>query len=83
MGTLGVILIDKEENLSKIKTGVFGSLSRKLKIENLDQSGKITSVKLRSESTENDFTSYNSLVLNTDDQWKIINNLAVVQAKSR
>src|SRR5690554_4799379 len=81
MGTSGVAIIDKKEYLNNIKSGVFGGLPRKMEIEQLDQSGKIASVKLRIESAENDFLSYNSLVLDTDNQWKIINNLAVVKAK--
>lgn len=79
MGTSGVTIIDKKEYLNNIRSGVFGGLPRQMKIEQLDQSGIIASVKLRIESSENDFISYNSLVLDTDDQWKIINNLAVVK----
>jgi hypothetical protein len=82
MGTPGVAIIDKNEYLNNIKSGVFGGLPRKMQIEQLDQSGKIASVKLRIESAENDFLSYNSLVLDTDGQWKIINNLAVVNPKN-
>jgi hypothetical protein len=36
---------------------------------------------LRIESSGNDFISYNSIVLDTDNKWGIINNLAVVTAK--
>lgn len=82
MGTSGITIIDKNGYLSKIKNGVFGGLPRKMKIEEIDQSGIIASVKLRIESSENDFISYNSLVLDTDNKWKIINNLAVVNAKN-
>lgn len=81
MGTSGVTIINKNEYLNKIKSGIFGGLPRKMKIEELDQSGIIASVKLRIESSENYFISYNSLVLDTDNQWKIINNLAVVTVK--
>ena len=81
MGTSGITIIDKNDYLNKIKSRVFGGLPRKMKIEEIDQSGIITSVKLRIESSENDFISYNSLVLDTDNEWKIINNLAVVKAK--
>ena len=81
MGSSGVTIIDKEGYLNKIGSGVFGGLPRKMKIEELDQCGIIASVKLRIESSENDFISYNSLVLDTDNEWKIINNLAVVKAK--
>ena len=81
MGTPGITIIDKNEYLNKIKSGVFGGLPRQMKIEQMDQSGKIASVKLRIESSENDFISYNSLVLDTDNEWKIINNLAVVKTK--
>lgn len=69
MGTSGITIIDKNGYLSKIKNGVFGGLPRKMKIEEIDQSGIIASVKLRIESSENDFLSYNSLVLDTDNQW--------------
>ena len=81
MGTPGVTIIDKKEYLNKIKSGIFGGLPRQMKIEEIDQSGIIASVKLRIESSENDFISYNSLVLDTDNEWKIINNLAVVKTK--
>jgi hypothetical protein len=82
MGASGITIIDKNDYLNKIKSGVFGGLPRKMKIEKIDQSGIIASVKLRIESSENDFISYNSLVLDTDNKWKIINNLAVVKAKN-
>ncbi|MFA7688053.1 MAG: nuclear transport factor 2 family protein [Moheibacter sp.] len=82
MGTSGITIIDKNDYINKIKNGVFGGLPRKMKIEEIDQSGIIASVKLRIESSENDFISYNSLVLDTDNEWKIINNLAVVKAKN-
>ena len=81
MGTSGVTIINKADYLSKIKSGVFGGLPRKMKILALDQSCIIASVKLQIESSENDFLSYNSLVLDTDNQWKIINNLAIIKAK--
>jgi len=81
MGTSGVTIIDKNEYLNKIKSGIFGGLPRQMKIEQLDESEKIASVKLQIESAENDFVSYNSLVLDTDNEWKIINNLAIVKAK--
>lgn len=81
MGTSGITIIDKKEYLNKIESGIFGGLPRKMKIEELDQSGIIASVKLRIESSENDFISYNSLILDTDNVWKIINNLAVVKTK--
>lgn len=82
MGTSGITIIDKNEYLSKIKSGVFGGLPRIMKIEKIDQSGIIASVKLKIESSENDFISYNSLVLDSDNDWKIINNLAVVKSKN-
>ncbi len=83
MGTSGVTVINKNEYLNKIESGVFGGLPREMEITQLDQSEKIASVKLRLESAENDFISYNSLVLDADNEWKIINNLAVVTAKKQ
>ena len=81
MGTSGVTLIDKEKYLSNIRAGIFGGLQRKMSIESIDESESIAMVKLRLESSENDFVSYNSLVLDTDNEWKLIDNLAVVEAK--
>lgn len=81
MGTSGITIIDKNDYINKIKSGVFGGLPRKMKIEEIDKTGTIASVKLRIESSENDFISYNSLVLDIDNEWKIINNLAVVKTK--
>ena len=81
MGTPGITIIDKEKYLANIKAGVFGGLPRKMTIESLDSSETIAMVKLRLESAENHFVSYNSLVLDLDKEWKLINNLAVVEAK--
>jgi hypothetical protein len=82
IGTSGVTIIDKEKYLANIRDGVFGGLPRIMTIENIYESGTIASVKLRLESSENYFVSYNSLVFDTDNEWKIINNLAVVEAKN-
>ncbi len=81
MGTSGVTIIDKQKYLSNIREGIFGGLPRTMTIESIDDSETIAIVKLRLESSENYFVSYNSLVLDTDNEWKIINNLAVVEAK--
>ena len=81
MGSPGVAIIDKQRYLSNIKDGIFGGLPRQMKIESIDDSGTIAMVKLRLESAENYFVSYNSLVLDTDGEWKIIHNLAVVESK--
>ncbi len=81
MGTKGVTIISKQQYLKNIDTGVFGGLPRKMEIESIDFVGTIASVKLRLESAENYFVSYNSLVLDGDGQWKLISNLAVVEGK--
>ena len=81
MGTPGITIIDKQKYLSNIRDGIFGGLQRKMTIESIDESETIATVKLRLESSENYFISYNSLVLDIDNEWKIINNLAVVEAK--
>ncbi|MDY7394611.1 nuclear transport factor 2 family protein [Aureibaculum sp. 2210JD6-5] len=81
MGTRGVTIINKKDYLENIKSGIFGGVPRKMKIEEIDQCGIIASVKLRIESSKYDFISYNSLVLDSDNEWKIINNLAVVTEK--
>lgn len=82
MGTSGVTLIDKQKYLSNIREGIFGGLARKMTIESIDYSETIAMVKLRLESSENHFVSYNSFVLDIDNEWKLINNLAVVEAKN-
>lgn len=79
MGTPGVTVIDKQKYLDNIKKGIFGGLPRKIALEILEESGTIAMVKLRLESAENHFVSYNSLVLDVDNEWKLINNLAVVK----
>ncbi len=81
MGTPGVTIIDKQQYLSNIRSGIFGGLPRTMTIETIEHSQTIAMVKLRLESSENDFVSYNSLVLDTDNEWKLINNLAIVEAK--
>ena len=81
MGTRGVTIIDKQKYLANIRDGIFGGLPRKMEIEITDYAETIAMVKLRLESAENYFVSYNSLVLDTDNEWKLINNLAVVEAK--
>jgi len=81
MGTTGVTIIDKQKYLSNIREGIFGGSPREMIIESIDESETVAVVKLRLESAENSFISYNSMVLDTDNEWKIINNLAVVKAK--
>lgn len=81
MGTPGVTMIDKQQYLANIRDGIFGGLPRIMNIEQIDESGTIALVKLRLESAENQFVSYNSLVLDVDNQWKLIYNLAVVESK--
>ncbi|MBK7233424.1 MAG: nuclear transport factor 2 family protein [Saprospiraceae bacterium] len=81
MGTSGVTLIDKHQYLANIRDGIFGGMARKMTIEIMDVSENIAMVKLRLESSENDFVFYNSLVLDIDNEWKLIHNLAVVKSK--
>ena len=81
MGNPGVTIIDKQKYLANIREGIFGGLPRKMTIESIDEDKTIAMVKLRLESSENNFVSYNSLVLDIDDEWKIINNLAIVESK--
>ena len=68
MGTQGITIIDKQKYLSNIRDGVFGGLPRIMTIVSIDNSETIAMVKLRLESSENFFVSYNSLVLDTDDR---------------
>jgi hypothetical protein len=83
MGTPGVTMIDKQQYLANIRDGIFGGLPRIMHIESVNESGTIASVKLRLESAENRFVSYNSLVLDSKNDWKLIYNLAVVESKKQ
>ncbi len=74
-------MTDKKQYLANVKDGIFGGLPRKMTLESIEDSETIAMVKLRLESSENYFVSYNSLVLDKDKEWKLINNLAVVEAK--
>jgi len=82
MGTSGITIISKEQYIANIREGIFGGLPREMKIESIDDFETIAHVKLSLESAENYFISYNSLVLDTDNQWKLISNLAVVKSKN-
>jgi hypothetical protein len=81
MGTPGVTMIDKQQYLANIRDGIFGGLPRIMHIERVDESGTIAVVKLRLVSAENHFVSYNSLVLDLDNEWKLMYNLAVVESR--
>ena len=81
MGTSGVTIIDKKQYLANVKDGIFGGLPRKMTIESIEENESIAMAKIRLESSENYFVSYNSLVLDTDNEWKLIDNLAIVEAK--
>ncbi|MCL9807542.1 nuclear transport factor 2 family protein [Flavobacterium amniphilum] len=81
LGEPGVAILDKAGYLNNIEKGIFGGLPRKMEIELIDESKTIAMVKIRLESAENNFVSYNSLVLDTDNEWKLINNHVVVEAK--
>ena len=81
MGTPGITIIDKQQYLSNIEKGIFGGLPRTILIESIDVTGTIAMVKVRLESKENRFVSYNLFVLDLDNEWRLINNHAVVVAK--
>lgn len=82
MGKPGVTILDKKKYINNIRKGIFGGKPRKMKIEKIDFFETIATVTLRLESAENSFVSYNSLVLDVDDRWKLIHNIAVVKAKN-
>ena len=81
LGTPGIALLTKEQYIQNIEKGVFGGLPRKMEIVMIDESETIALVKLRLESSVNNFVSYNSMVLDTDNEWKLVNNHVVVEAK--
>ncbi len=81
MGSQELKIIDKQSYLANIRSGLFGGVPRKMIIESIDLSEKIAMVKLRLESDENHFVSYNSLILDENNAWKLINNVAVVHSK--
>lgn len=81
MGKPGVMVIDKQQYLKNIEAGIFGGLPRQVSIDHIDLDGTIGMVKVRLESVENSFVSYNSFVREEDNEWRLINNLAFVVAK--
>lgn len=82
LGEPGIAILNKQQYLDNIEKKVFGGLPRKMKIEMIDESETIAIVKIRLESEKNDFVSYNSMVLDTDNQWKLVNNHVIVEAKN-
>jgi hypothetical protein len=82
LGEPGVAILNKEQYIDNIEKGIFGGLPRKMEILMLDENETIAMVKIRLESTINNFVSYNSMVLDTDNEWKLINNHVVVEAKN-
>jgi len=83
MGMPGTAIINKKNYISNIENGIFGGFPRKMRIERIDDFGTIANVALWLESSENEFVSFNSLVLDVDNRWKIISNLAVVEATKK
>jgi hypothetical protein len=81
MGKPGVTIISKDQYIKNIEAGIFGGLPRQITIDQIDIERTIALVKVHLESRENSFISYNSFVLDTDNQWRLVNNLAVVLAK--
>ncbi|HKX87327.1 MAG TPA: nuclear transport factor 2 family protein [Flavobacterium sp.] len=81
LGEPGVAILNKVQYIANIEKGIFGGLPRKMEIMMLDESDTIAMVKIRLESAQNNFVSYNSMVLDTDNEWKLINNHVVVEAK--
>lgn len=83
MGIPGTTIIDKNKYISNIRNGIFGGIPRKMRIESIEDFGSIANVALWLESSENEFVSFNSLVLDVDNRWKLISNLAVVESNSK
>lgn len=52
-------------------------------IEIIDDSETIAIGKLRLENSEIYFVSYRSLILDMDNKWKLLNYLAVINAKNK
>ena len=82
LGEPGVALLNKTQYIDNIEKGIFGGLPRKMEIELVDENETIAMVKIRLESEKNHFVSYNSMVLDTDNEWKLISNHVVVEAKN-
>ncbi|PWS26146.1 hypothetical protein DHW03_15230 [Pedobacter yonginense] len=53
-----------------------------MQIESIDDNNTIALIKIRLENAENYFVSYNSLVLDVNNEWMIISNVALVAAKN-
>ncbi|GAA4041613.1 hypothetical protein GCM10022409_29530 [Hymenobacter glaciei] len=78
LGTAGVTLLSRHQYLANVEAGIFGGVPRLMTIEHVDVSGGLAMVKLRLESAENHFLSYNSLVADAEGNWQLLYNVAVV-----
>lgn len=71
----GVFVLDKKKYLSLISDGVFGGTPRTINIEFIEIAQTIALAKVILKSKRLSFTSFISLIIDADNEWKVIGNL--------
>jgi hypothetical protein len=82
MGEKGVTILNKETYIKMIESKQIGGVARNLTIVSIDKINHIASVKVSITSETLNFDSFYSLVLNENDEWKIIHDLPFVSVNS-
>lgn len=70
----GIVIFSKSDYLNQIEQKIFGGKPREMTIVSIDQIGKIAMVKALLQSSSLSFTSFISVILDDDNEWKIIEN---------
>lgn len=73
-------IIDKEKYLSLVDQKIFGGLPREMDIVSLDRAGTIAVAKVRLKSSQLKFTSFISLVLDEQGNWKVMDNFPYIES---
>ncbi len=71
----GIFVMDKTKYLSLIEAGTFGGTPREIHIVFIETTETVAFVKANLKSEYLSFTSFISLIKDTDDVWKVIGNL--------
>ncbi len=82
MGEKGVTILNKETYLKMIESKQIGGVPRNLTIVSIDRIEHIASVKVSITSEALNFNSFYSLILDENDEWKLIHDLPFVSSNS-
>lgn len=79
---VGVFIINKAKYLSLISDKIFGGIPREMEIVSIDIAGNIAMVKANLRSEKLIFVSFISLIMENNEEWKIIGNFPYVEVNS-